>query len=113
MTPRYAGAMTVLARCLRLLLVVVLGLGMPGAAMAFATMPATGGHAAHMATHAAATPAQPGEPCRVHCAGVPLTPDLAALAAQVIRRVTRLHTNAGEVDAPSLWPLPLGHPPRR
>ena len=110
--PRYAGAMTVLARFLRVMLVVALGLGMPGTAMAFATVPATDGHAAYMATHAAATPAQPGGPCRIHCAGVPLTPDLAALAAPVIGRVTRLHTDAGEVGAPSLWPLPLGHPPR-
>ena len=110
--PRYAGAMTVLARFLWLLLVVALGLGMPGTAMAFAMAPAIGGHAAHMTTHAATPPAQPGEPCRIHCAGVPLTPDPAALAAPVIGRVTRLHTDAGEVDAPSLWPLPLGHPPR-
>ena len=110
--PRYAGAMTVLARFLWLLLVVALGLGMPGPAMAFAMAPAIGGHAAHMTTHAATPPAQPGEPCRIHCAGVPLTPDPAALAAPVIGRVTRLHTDAGEVDAPSLWPLPLGHPPR-
>ena len=111
--PRYAGAMTVLARFLWLLLVLALGLGMPGTAMAFAMAPAIGGHAAHMTTHAATPPAQPGEPCRIHCAGVPLTPDPAALAAPVIGRVTRLHTDAGEVDAPSLWPLPLGHPPRR
>ena len=110
--PRYAGAMTVLARFLWLLLVLALGLGMPGTAMAFAMAPAIGGHAAHMTTHAATPPAQPGEPCRIHCAGVPLTPDPAALAAPVIGRVTRLHTDAGEVDAPSLWPLPLGHPPR-
>ena len=110
--PRYAGAMTVLARFLWLLLVVALGLGMPGPAMAFAMAPAIGGHAAHMTTHAATPPAQPGEPCRIHCAGVPLTPDPAALAAPVIGRVTRLHTDAGEVGAPSLWPLPLGHPPR-
>ena len=110
--PRYAGAMTVLARFLWLLLVVALGLGMPGTAMAFAMAPAIGGHAAHMTTHAATPPAQPGEPCRIHCAGVPLTPDPAALAAPVIGRVTRLHTDAGKVDAPSLWPLPLGHPPR-
>ncbi len=105
--------MTVFARFLRMMLVVALGFGMPGPAMAFATAPAPGGHAAHMATHAAATPAQPGEPCRIHCAGVPLTQGLAAIAAPVIGRVTRLHTDAGEVDAPSLWPLPLGHPPRR
>lgn len=107
--------MSFVTALLRLVIVAVFaaGLGLPAAPAVAepAPMPAmVQMHAAHFAMSDMA-PMPADESCRAHCLGVSV---LVAPTLPVPRavRVMPLHVATLNETAPSLWPLPEGHPPR-
>lgn len=105
--------MSCVTALLRLVIVAVFaaGLGLPAAPATAAPMPAMAQmHAAHPVQPDAA-PMPADESCRAHCLGVSVLVVPAMPAPRAVR-VVPVHVVALVETAPSLWPLPEGHPPR-
>ena len=111
--------MSFVSALLRLVIVAVFaaGLGLPAAPATAAPMPMpmpmpamAQMHAAHHALPDAA-PMPADESCRAHCLGVSVLV-VPAMPIPHAVRVVPLHVVALVETAPSLWPLPEGHPPR-
>ena len=104
--------MTLMAACLRLLMIAALAVGfaMPAAAVMPVSGPETHLHALHHVQDTAPVTA-PDETCRQHCLGMTVL-TMPATAAPYSRRATPIHVAASTVDEPSLCLQPEGHPPR-
>lgn len=103
--------MSLLAPLLRALMIVAfaIGVGSPAAALNAPAGPAV------MPSHAACAVGQPmpqDELCRAHCLGVSVLPTIVAPPPHVARAIALPVARLAET-APSLWPLPEPHPPRR
>ena len=105
--------MSFVTALLRLVIVAVFaaGLGLPAAPASAEPMPEMAQmHAAHFAMSDMA-PMPADESCRAHCLGVSVLVAPAMPIPHAVR-VVPLHVVALVETAPSLWPLPEGHPPR-
>jgi hypothetical protein len=111
----YLAGMSCVTALLRLVIVAVFaaGLGLPAAPATAAPMPERAMAQMHAAHHAmpAKAPMPADESCRAHCLGVSVLV-APAMPAPRAARVVPVHVVALVEAAPSLWPLPEGHPPR-